>query len=115
MQIDLDRIRNREELDSDDTEYDGVAKIVESKKRDATKDNLKEETLAQSLAICDGDLSLYDRAMRISKRDARRVVAEKQGENPNFSVLDDVMADLTDDEEINEEIKSIALGRLKLS
>ena len=64
-------------MESDEEEYDGVRKHVQAKKATPPKDDLREETLAQAAAIEGGDLDLYDMALRISKNQAKRVVAER--------------------------------------
>ena len=56
VQIDLDRIQAREDFVEGEMELEGIEKIVT--KIDENKDDLKEETLAQALAI-GGGLDLY--------------------------------------------------------
>ena len=51
----------------------------------------------------------------ISKRQAKKIVARRQGEKSEINNKDDIIADLTDDEELAQELRDLATGKLKLS
>ena len=112
VQIDLNRVKHRETYG--DQENHSAEKIVKNE-LEGEKDDLREETLAQYAAIEAGEIDLYKRAMQISKRQAKKIVAQRQGEKSELNNKDDIIADLTEDEEITQELRDLATGKLKLS
>lgn len=48
----------------------------------------------------------------ISKRQAKKIVAQRQGEKSEINNNDDIIADLTDDEELAQELRDLATGKL---
>ena len=81
----------------DSCEGGAIEEITVATDKVYAKDDLRDETLAQSLALEQG-VDLYRRALQISKRQAKKMLAERQGEKGVVGPLDDVLEDLTDDE-----------------
>lgn len=78
-------------------------------------DHLPPEKLAISATLASGRIDLYKRALQISQKQAKQIIAINQGEKAEHKIEDDILSQITEDEEFNTELKNIAAGEFNLS
>ena len=74
-------------------------------------DHLPPEKLAVSATLASGRIDLYKRALQISQKQAKQIIAINQGEKPDYKIEDDILSQITEDEEFNTELKNLSVQK----